>query len=124
MGTGTRDSPSWPWLRPQAGYVDADWQDQSLKPLADGAGHTYSVWTGFTVPHCSSPFADSRPLARSLARSTARAALRLLSSLRRFLFDLVMVASLHRLRSYPEPPPHGSLVTQGPVSLGPMTWGP
>ena len=64
-------------------------------------------------PHRSPPFADSRPLARSLARSTARAALRLLSSLRRFLFDLVMVASLHRLRCHPEPTPHGSLVAQG-----------
>src|SRR5262249_50368642 len=54
------------------------------------------------APYASTSFAlldsrasrpDSRPLARSLDRSTARAALRLLSSLRRFLFDLVMVAS-------------------------------
>ena len=44
-------------------------------------------------------------MARSLARSTARAALRLLSSLRRFLFDLVMVASLHQLRCYPKASP-------------------
>ena len=44
-------------------------------------------------------------MARSLARSIARAALRLLSSLRRFLFDLVMVASLHQLRCYPEAAP-------------------
>src|SRR5262249_10598357 len=49
-----------------------------------------------------------RPVARSLARSTPRTALRLLSSWRRFLFDLVMVASLHRLRCHPEPTPHGS----------------
>ena len=45
-------------------------------------------------------------MARSLARSTERAALRLLSSLRRFLFDLVMVPSLHQLRCYHEE--HGS----------------
>ena len=59
------------------------------------------------------PFADPGSLARSLARSSARAALRLLSSLRRFVFDLVMVASSHQLRCYPEPTPHGSLVAQG-----------
>src|SRR5262245_9633911 len=51
-------------------------------------------------------------MARSLARSTARAALRLLSSLRRFLFDLVMAASLHQLHCYPQPTPHCSLVAR------------
>ena len=66
------------------------------------------------LPHRSPAFADSRPMARSLARSTARAALRLLSSLRRFLFDLVMVASLRQLRSYSEASPHCS-----PPSLPP-----
>ena len=60
---------------------------------------------GLTPPHRSPPFAGSRPMARSLARSTARAALRLLSSLRRFLFDLVMDASLHQLHCYPEASP-------------------
>src|SRR5215831_11517855 len=71
-----------------------------------------SVLPSAPKPHRSPPFAASRPMARSLARSTARAALRLLSSLRRFLFDLVMVASLHQLRCYPQPTPHGSLVAR------------
>jgi hypothetical protein len=57
--------------------------------------------------HRSPAFADSRLLARSLARSTARAALCLLSSLRRFLFDLVMVASLH----------HGPLSPKGRLGV-------
>jgi hypothetical protein len=35
-----RGSPSWPGPSPQAGYVDADAQIDSLKSLADGAGHT------------------------------------------------------------------------------------
>ena len=40
MRLGTRGSPSWPGFDPETGYVDADSQIRSLKPLADGAGHT------------------------------------------------------------------------------------
>ena len=41
MRLGSRGSPSWRGLCPQTGYVGADCRSRSLKPLADGAGHTF-----------------------------------------------------------------------------------
>ena len=47
MRTGTRDSPSWPGLRPQAGYVDADWQDQIAETACRRGGPYVSEAGGY-----------------------------------------------------------------------------
>ena len=41
MRTGARVSPSWPGLRPEAGYVEADCSWCSRQITCNGAGHTF-----------------------------------------------------------------------------------
>jgi len=70
MRTGTRESPSWPGLRPETGYVDADCSDLIAETPCRRGGHTF-----LKAAAAASSLAWWRGRAESLRNPMARSSL-------------------------------------------------